>query len=309
VSRSKPSWLSTVPGEVYTLHFWPPYGDPEVQVAGHYTGWAQEGKLASRLVDHASGRGARLTQVQREAGGRWVVADVEPGTRDRETQLKERGASRRCSVCKAVRDIEAGEITKEEALAKWPAARPADRAVLREIFGMEPEPPTPDPVPYREMIPAPKPVVNPEITPEMNALVDSLCEGWLRQQAEVYARAEAEVGPEAAPERARELLQAENCPEVPNPRLSAKLHPEVHTPRPEPDQQVQAEIRPGADAQLEAGPHKAEAARELLHSDLVREVPAPRPAPAPQVQAEIRPGADMQLEAWPPEAEPELEIG
>ena len=309
MSRSKPSWLSTVPGEVYTLHFWPPYGDPEVQVAGHYTGWAQEGKLASRLVDHASGRGARLTQVQREAGGRWVVADVEPGTRDRETQLKERGATRRCSVCKAVRDIEAGKITKEEALAKWQAARPAERALLREIFGMEPEPPTPDPVPFREIIPAPKPVVDPEITAEKDALIDSLCEGWLRQQAEVYARAEAEVGPEAAPERARELLQAEKYLEVPNPRLSAKLHPEVHTPRPEPDQQVQAEIRPGADAQLEAGPHKAEAARELLHSDLVREVPAPRPAPAPQVQAEINAGADVQLEAWLPEAEPELEIG
>ena len=124
MSRSTPSWLSTVPGEVYTLHFWPPYGDPEVQVAGHYTGWAQEGKLPYRLTDHALGRGARLTQVQREAGGTWVVADVEPGTRDRETQLKERGASRRCSVCKTVRDIEAGEITKEEALAKWETATP-----------------------------------------------------------------------------------------------------------------------------------------------------------------------------------------
>ena len=76
-----------------------------------------------------------------------MVADVEPGTRDRETQLKERGASRRCSVCKTTRAIEAGEITKEEALAQWETARPADRAVLREIFGMEPEPPAPDPVP------------------------------------------------------------------------------------------------------------------------------------------------------------------
>ena len=78
-----------------------------------------------------------------------MVADVEPGTRDRETQLKERGASRRCSVCKAARDIEAGEITKEEALTQWPDASPADRTILREIFGMEPEPPVPDPVPDR----------------------------------------------------------------------------------------------------------------------------------------------------------------
>ena len=89
MSRSAPSWLATVPGAVYTLHFWPPYGDPEVQHAGHYTGWAEDGRLNRRLVDHALGRGARLTQLQREAGGSWVVADVERGvTRDREHQLK-----------------------------------------------------------------------------------------------------------------------------------------------------------------------------------------------------------------------------
>jgi hypothetical protein len=249
VSRSAPSWLSTTPGEVYTLHFWPPYGDPEVQAAGHYTGWAQEGNLQYRLTDHALGRGARLTQVQREAGGTWVVADVEPGTRDRETQLKERGASRRCSVCKTARAIEAGEITKEEALAQWETARPADRAVLREIFGMEPEPSAPDPVPVREITPAPAPELDPEITSEMDALVDSLCEGWLRQVAEAQASAEAEVGAEAAPERARELLRSE-------------LFREVPAPRPVPDPQAQAEITPWAAAQLEAWPPEAEADAE-----------------------------------------------
>ena len=99
MSRSAPSWLATQLGDVYTLHFWPPYGDPEGQRAGHYTGWAREGGLGSRLVDHVLGRGARLTQVQLGAGGSWVLADVESGvTRDRETQLKERSASRRCSV-------------------------------------------------------------------------------------------------------------------------------------------------------------------------------------------------------------------
>ena len=231
MSRSKPSWLSTVQGEVYTLHFWPPYGDPEVQVAGHYTGWAQEGKLASRLVDHASGRGARLTQVQREAGGRWVVADVEPGTRDRETQLKERGASRRCSVCKAIREIEAGSITQEEALAKWETASPAERSLLREIFGMEPAP-----------------ELDPELTAEDDALIDALCKGWQRQQAEALARAEAEVGPKAAPERARELLRAEAYREVPHPA---------------PDPQVQAEIASRAGVQMEVWPAEAEAEPEL----------------------------------------------
>ena len=295
MSRSKPSWLSTVQGEVYTLHFWPSYGDPEVQVAGHYTGWSEEGKLPYRLTDHAMGRGARLTQVQREAGGTWVVADVEPGTRDREAQLKERGASRRCSVCKAVREIEAGSITQEEALAKWETASPAERSLLREIFGMEPAPEVPDPVPLREITLAPAPELDPEVTAEDDALIDALCEGWRSQQAEALARAEAEVGPEAAPERARELLRAESYREAPGPA---------------PDPQVQAEITPQADVQLEAGPAEAEASREL-RSELLREVPAPRPEPDPQVQAEIAPQADVQLEAGPAEteAEPELEIG
>ena len=293
--HSPPSGLSTIPGEVYTLHFWPPFGNPEVQASGHYTGWAQEGRLRGRLTDHALGRGARLTQLQREAGGTWVVADVEPGTKDREHQLKYRSATRRCSVCRAVRDVEAGRITQEEALARWETARPADRAILREIFGMEPEPEAPNPVPVREMTPTPKPELKPEITPEDEALIDSLCEGWLRQQAEAEARAIAEVGPEAAPERARELLRSE-------------LY-QVSATWPPPDPQVQAETAPRPDVQADAA-RRAEADPEL-GSDLAREVPAPSLAPDPQAQAETAPQTGRQLEAWPPdaEAERELEIG
>jgi predicted GIY-YIG superfamily endonuclease len=194
MSRSKPSWLATVLGDAYTLHFWPPYGDPEVQQAGHYTGWAQEGRLRQRLVDHVLGRGARLTQVQREAGGTWVVANVERGvTRDRETQLKERGASRRCSVCKASRDIEAGRVGKDEALAKWPNASPAERSILREIFGLEPEP-AKAPEPVKQFIPAP---AFREATPaqldEIDALIDGLVACW---KAEAASPEAAEAEPE-----------------------------------------------------------------------------------------------------------------
>ena len=177
-----------------------------------------------------------------------MVADVEPGTKDREHQLKYRSAARRCSVCKTARDIEAGLITQEEALAKWETASPADRALLREIFGMEPAPEVPDPV--REMTPARQPELAPEITPEMDALVDSLCEGWLSQKAEAEAEAVDEAGAEAGPERARELLRAELLGEVP-------------APRPAPDPQVQAEITPEAGVQLEAWTHGAEAEPEL----------------------------------------------
>jgi predicted GIY-YIG superfamily endonuclease len=56
--------------------------------------------LDARLAEHAAGRGARLTHVQLAAGGTWRLASAEPGTRDREAQLKERGATRRCQICK-----------------------------------------------------------------------------------------------------------------------------------------------------------------------------------------------------------------
>jgi predicted GIY-YIG superfamily endonuclease len=61
--------------------------------------WAAN--LERRLAEHEAGRGARLTQVQAEAGGTWRVAAVEPGTRYRERQLKAHSASRRCPICKA----------------------------------------------------------------------------------------------------------------------------------------------------------------------------------------------------------------
>ena len=193
MSRSAPSWLAQTPGEVYTLHFWPPYGDPDVQLAKHYTGWAEEGRLARRLTEHTLGRGARLTQVQREAGGWWVVADVQPGTRDREQQLKERGAARRCSVCKAARDIESGKLTKNQALAQWWNATGYERSLLREIFAMEPEEAKPAPVPVREMIPAPEPEPL-TITPEVEALVDALIESWTAAKAEPALERELEAG-------------------------------------------------------------------------------------------------------------------
>jgi predicted GIY-YIG superfamily endonuclease len=103
---------ATEQGTVYTLHFDPPYPPGAAggaQVAKHYTGFATD--LDARLADHAAGKGARLTQVQLAAGGTWRLAATEPGTRDRETQLKERGASRRCPICKvqAQHEPEAGQ--------------------------------------------------------------------------------------------------------------------------------------------------------------------------------------------------------
>jgi hypothetical protein len=89
---------------VYTLHFDPRYepypGAPAYKCAGHYTGTALEHRLPQRLLEHEEGRGARLTQVQRAAGGTWRLASVEPGGADRERQLKQHSAARRCPICK-----------------------------------------------------------------------------------------------------------------------------------------------------------------------------------------------------------------
>ena len=102
MSRRAPSGpRATEQGVCYTLHFDPPYppdAPKGAQVARHYTGFATD--LDARLAEHAAGRGATLTQVQLAAGGSWRLASVEPGTRDREAQLKERGATRRCQICK-----------------------------------------------------------------------------------------------------------------------------------------------------------------------------------------------------------------
>src|SRR5512142_2147167 len=98
---------------VYTLHLWPPLGH-----AAHYTGSTPEARLGRRLTDHAVGRGARLTQVQLERGGSWVLAQTQPGGRTTERRLKQHGAARRCEVCKALTGYRAGELTAPEGLAR-----------------------------------------------------------------------------------------------------------------------------------------------------------------------------------------------
>ena len=95
-----------------------------------------------RLADHALGRGARLTQVQIERGGFWVLAQTQPGGRSLERRLKQHGATRRCEVCKAAGAYQSGELTAPEALARagWDRSNPVQRSLLLDIFGI-PKPP------------------------------------------------------------------------------------------------------------------------------------------------------------------------
>jgi predicted GIY-YIG superfamily endonuclease len=107
----RPGWLDAILapnlraeiGWVYTLHFDQPIGDTSNRYgyAQHYTGWAVD--LDARLATHTAGNGARLLEVVSARGIGWKIASLERGTRDRERQLKARGAARRCPICRAER--------------------------------------------------------------------------------------------------------------------------------------------------------------------------------------------------------------
>jgi hypothetical protein len=159
-----------------------------------------ERRLAQRLTDHALGRGARLTQVQLERGGFWVLAQAQPGGRTLERRLKQHGATRRCEVCKAASAYQSGELAAPEALARagWDRSNPVQRSVLLDIFGL-PEPPGmpaadapaepsgPPAAAPSPQVPAPwselwlwpgRPVPRSALDPELDGVVEALIAGW-----------------------------------------------------------------------------------------------------------------------------------
>ena len=218
-------------GKVYTLHFW-----PKLAHAGHYTGTTRR-PLRERLTDHALGRGARITQVQVERGGYWVLGDEQPGGRVRERQLKnQHNGALHCGVCKALKGYERGQLSQDEALAKagWNRSSQFERKLLLDIFGIEKTPelvpaPLPEPKPITQHFP--EPVT--EITPEMEAVVDELCAKW---RAEADAAAAATPDPEQTPE------------------LSHTAPLEIPAPRPSSEPQTQADAAPEPQAQADIAP-------------------------------------------------------
>ncbi len=196
--------MTMIRGIVYTLHLWPP-----IAHAKHYTGSTRnEKRLPERLTDHALGRGARLTQVQVERGGSWVLAQTEPGGADRERQLKQHGAARRCGVCKAIESYQAGELSQEQALARagWDRASQHERGLLLDMLGLSQAPENTSAQPAAasasrkeaRVVPGPRPAPDAQhFTPEIVALVDQLQAKWAgpgpAPQAEA-ALAEPEAG-------------------------------------------------------------------------------------------------------------------
>jgi hypothetical protein len=150
------------------------------------------------------GRGARLTQVQIERGGFWVLAQTQPGGRSLERRLKQHGAARRCEVCKAASAYQAGELAAPDALARagWARSTPAQRSLLLEMFGL-PGPPAvlaaatappapPEPAPMRP-VPEPRPI-SAAAAAEIDALTAGLIAGW--RIPELTARPPPAPGPE-----------------------------------------------------------------------------------------------------------------
>jgi hypothetical protein len=56
-----------------------------------------------RLAAHAAGKGSRLFVLAAEQGIGWDLAGAERGDRNRERQLKQRGAAERCLICQLQR--------------------------------------------------------------------------------------------------------------------------------------------------------------------------------------------------------------
>jgi len=80
-------------GVVYLLHFDQPY-----KHARHYTGWSED--LLDRLAQHATGQGARLMAVIRQAGIGFILVRTCEGTRRTERAIKnDGGAVRFCPLC------------------------------------------------------------------------------------------------------------------------------------------------------------------------------------------------------------------
>lgn len=100
-------------GFVYLLHFDRPIA-PGRSTTQHYIGYAAD--LAARLQEHATGHGARLTQVAVQRGIGWQVARLWRGDRKLERRLKDRKeAPQLCPCCgRPVRVSYAPEVPAAE---------------------------------------------------------------------------------------------------------------------------------------------------------------------------------------------------
>jgi hypothetical protein len=106
----------------YLVHLDPPYipegceNDRSKWVC-HYLGSTETWRLMERVFsDHGTVNGARVLQVQREAGGTWHLVRTWAGGRDKEVQLKQRSGTSYCPEPQC-----AGEHARPG--SSWPTGR------------------------------------------------------------------------------------------------------------------------------------------------------------------------------------------
>jgi hypothetical protein len=86
----------------YLVHLDPPYipegcEDERSKWVCHYLGSTETWRLMERVFsDHGTVNGARVLQVQKEAGGTWHLVRTWAGGRGKEVQLKQRSGTSYC---------------------------------------------------------------------------------------------------------------------------------------------------------------------------------------------------------------------
>lgn len=86
-------------GDVYLLHFDPPY-----KHACHYLGFAEPGNVVKRVREHRTGKGARLCAVAIKAGVRLVWVKIwHDKNRKWERRMKKRAFGSIFDVCPVCR--------------------------------------------------------------------------------------------------------------------------------------------------------------------------------------------------------------
>ena len=193
-------------GTVYLLHL-----DPPVKHARHYTGWTAN--LDQRLEAHRSGRGARLMEVVKEAGGTFRLVRTWPGSRSTERAIKnQKAAPKLCPECSP----------QPRPLAR---GRAADVSPHRDAA----------PAPVADLVPAPGAWLSPswparpaasDVYADLLPVTDGLISGWRAEldNASPQPEREAELELEALPQTS-EPVPVPPAPQ-PNPKGTANGHPE-----------------------------------------------------------------------------------
>lgn len=113
---------------IYLIHF-----DPAYKHAKHYLGYADD--IEPRLHAHLHGRGARLTQVARDAGCTLLLVRIWENE-DRKTERKFKNRSHVPLLCPICR----GDIVQMPLMPWMPAYTPQDEREQREGDGSDDQP-------------------------------------------------------------------------------------------------------------------------------------------------------------------------